>query len=484
MAVVTENYGVFAQLAPSEASTPVSTDTNLIFIGASPSGTVNEPVIITSMSDYANKLGGAAGDGYNLSEAAVACFQIAGLAKAYFIPVSNSKIFNADDYIGVASHLSGVYAIENLLRQAPTAVNLICAPSVSDGEVIAAIKGICQLADGHWQSYFVYDLPQSMDQIPGGYGIPYLQQIYDDKTISTEYGSAVWGNCKTSGGYSVSGAAVRAALMAKSDASYGVPARVGGNLAVEGITGIVLNYDGHSVTNSASIGLDHKVKFVITESGYTSYSGLAFIVYIMSVTGGTTVSKSETIEFENGQGTATFDTSTLDSPSITSHTVILPVERKVNLTEADATSLSANGICSWINYGGGSWHTWGDHTSAFSNGSISEERGRFENTIRMNQMISNRFQLKYRFEIDDPMTLGMRNAVINEQLDFLNGLVAIGALIGEPVVEFRPADNPVDNVAQGRFCWYTADTPTIPAKYMLNKVAYTQAGLSVYYTEE
>lgn len=484
MSVISEAYGVFAQLAPSEASTPVSTDTNLIFIGASPSGTVNEPVIITSMSDYAAKLGGAAGDGYNLTEAAIACFQIAGLAKAYFIPVSNSKIFNAEDYIGSASHLSGVYAIENLLRQNPTAVNLICAPSVSDSEVIAAIKGICQLADGHWQSYFIYDLPQSMDQIPGGYGIPYLQQIYDDKTISTEYGSAVWGNCKTSGGYSISGAAVRAALMAKSDADYGVPARVGGNLPIDGITGIVLNYDGDSVTHNAVIGSGSHVKFTITESGFTDYSGLAYVVCLISENGGTPVSHAEYRQFENGSCFSSYPTNDLTSPSITSSTVILPVEEKVQLSEADATSLSANGICSWINYGGGNWHTWGDHTSAFSNGSISEERGRFENTIRMNQMVANRFQLKYRFEIDDPMTLGMRNAVINEQLDYLNGLVAVGALIGEPVVEFRPAENPVDNVAQGRFVFYMADTPTIPAKYMNMKVAYVSTGLSVYYTEE
>jgi hypothetical protein len=400
--MATELYGVFAQLAPSEASTPVSTDTNVIFIGACASGDLNKAHIITSMSDYATKLGGEAGDGYNLSEAAIAAFSIAGLNKVIMIPVSHSTTFTAADYIGNAASLSGVYAIEHYLRENPTAVNIIVAPSIDDSTVLEAIKTVATLADGHWKSFMIYDLPCEDDHINAA-GIAQVDVIVGDKQISSEIADAVWGRVKTAGGFVISGAAVRACLMARSDAAKGVPDRCGGNLAVDGMSKVV---------------------------------------------------------------------------------IVTSEEKDVILKEADATSLSADGVCSWINYGGGRWHTWGDHTSAFSNGTISEERGRFDNIIRMNQMIANRFQLKYRFEIDNPMTLGMRNAVINEELDYLNGLVAIDALIGEPVVEFRAADNPIDGVAAGRFVWYTADTPTIPAKYMLNKIAYTQAGLSVYYTEE
>jgi phage tail sheath protein FI len=151
----------------------------------------------------------------------------------------------------------------------------------------------------------------------------------------------------------------------------------------------------------------------------------------------------------------------------------------VDIPEARSTELSANGICAIVNYSG-TFYTWGDHTSAFSAGTVSDERARFDNTIRMQIMITNRFQMKYRTSVDAPMTLQMRDDVINEELDFLASLVAIGALIGEPVCEFSPLDNPVDGVAQGQFVWKIADTPTIPFKFGNLKVAYTQAGLSVY----
>jgi phage tail sheath protein FI len=63
------------------------------------------------------------------------------------------------------------------------------------------------------------------------------------------------------------------------------------------------------------------------------------------------------------------------------------------------------------------------------------------------------------------------------------GLVALGGLIGEPICEFRSVDNGVDQLAQGYFTWSIQATPTIPAKFMNLKVAYSQAGLSVYTAE-
>ena len=101
------------------------------------------------------------------------------------------------------------------------------------------------------------------------------------------------------------------------------------------------------------------------------------------------------------------------------------------ISETLATSLSAEGVCAVVNYSG-TYRTWGDHTSLFAAGTITDERARFDNSIRMLRSITNRFQLKYRASIDSPFTLQMRNDIINEQLDYLNWLVAKGALIGKP----------------------------------------------------
>lgn len=482
--MATELYGVEARLVDSIASTPVSTDTNVIFIGASASGDLNKAHLITSMADYKTKLGGEPGDGYNLTEAAIAAFSIAGINRVYMIPVSNSTEFDADDYIGDAELFTGVYAIENLLRENPTAVNILCAPSVTDSSVIEALNTIAKKADGHWVSFMVYDVSEFSEQLNEANAVN-VDAVVKDKQLNDELADAVWGHVKTSGGYFVSGAAVRACLMAKSDANYGVPARCGGNLAIPGIQGIACDNSRGLSHTVAKSNYNPTVTFTLTEEGFTDYNGTlrCSIVLWNGSAPEYPVNVTQDVTFSDGEGVLTWTPTDYVTPAVANYkddTVYYGGFAAVILTESAATQLSADGICSYINYGGGNWRTWGDHTSAFTAGSVSDERARFDNTIRMNIMITNRFQLKYRFEIDNPMTLQMRNDVINEELDYLNGLVSIGALIGEPVVMFKAEDNGPDQVAQGHFTWETQDTPTIPAKYMLSKVAYTQAGLSVY----
>lgn len=485
--MATENYGVYAELTKSVASTPVSTDTQVFFIGACPSGDLNKGHVITSMSDYATKLGGAAGDGYNLTEAAIAAFSIAGLNKAIFFPVSHSKTFSAADYIGVADEVTGVYAIEDYLRENPSAVNIIVAPSIADATVIEAIKTIATLADGHWRSFMLYDLPCDHDHINDA-GLIDVDEVVEDKTLSDEIADAVWGSVKTSGGYVVSGAAVRACLMAKSDSDYGVPARCGGNLEINGIQGVVVPASSESHTSSGWSTSDAgDVIQNLPTSGGGTYPWVDGLSYEITDIYGQNISDDRTLVNNSGKVALKYHSTNEESHyAMVEHVTFKEItpEKAVKLRESDVTQLSADGICSWINYGGGNFHTWGDHTSAFANGTVSDERARFDNCIRMNIMIANRFQLKYRFEIDNPLTLQMRNDVINEQLDYLNGLVAIDALIGQPVCEFREVDNPVDNLANGYFTWTTLDTPTIPGKYFKNKIAYTDAGLSVYLQAE
>lgn len=146
------------------------------------------------------------------------------------------------------------------------------------------------------------------------------------------------------------------------------------------------------------------------------------------------------------------------------------------ISETLATQLSAEGVCAVVNYSG-TYRTWGDHTSLFASGTITDERARFDNSIRMLRSITNRFQIKYRASIDAPFTLQMRNDIINEQLDYLNGLVAKGALIGKPTCEFRAIDNPKDNIQKGEFKWNITCTTTNPLKYAYVSVSYTSAGL-------
>lgn len=406
--MATENYGSYGELGKSQAVTPVSTDTVLIGVGACAGGELNHAYTITSVSDYNSQLDGALGDGFNLSDLVEAAFNIAGINRIVLIPVSHSNTFNSQEYMGDAGLFTGVYAVEAYLRDNPSVTNLIVAPNVTDLEVLSALNTICIKADGHWQSFLVYDLAVNENHYNAS-GVAIPNNIIDDKSKSllSERARCVWGTVQTTAGNVISGAAVQACRMAASDAVYGVPARCGGNLPISIIGPAVIK------------GTEHL---------------------------------KETVS--------------------------------ISIPQAIGNQLSADGVCSWINYGGGNWCTWGDHTSAYENNTIADERGRFDNTIRMQMMITNRFQLKYRFSIDDPMDLGMRNDIIDEELTYLNQLVSRQALIGDPSVEFRAIDNGIDNIQRGEFTFTIATTPTIPAKYLNAKVIYTTSGLEVYTTGE
>ena len=399
--MATENYGAEALLVESQGFVGVSTNTNLVFIGSAPKGTLNEAVTVTSLTDASTKLGLALGDGYNLSEALEAAFSIAGINKVTCIPISNSQEPAKSDYLGNAELGTGIYAYEEMLRNAPSVTNLVCLPSVTDGEILNAMLALCKNADGLYASYLVYDLPLTDSELnASNYVVP--ATIVKNKAISDMYSTAVWGQIRTSAGHDISGAAVRAALMAKSDANYGVPARVAGNIEVPAIQGVV--------------GMKGEEKVL------------------------------------------------------------------AKIPRSSANELSADGICT-VRRRGSVYVTWGDHTSAFSGANVTDELARFENRIRMNAMLKNRWVMKYESIIDSPLTLQMRNDIINAEQDYLNGLVAIGALIGEPKCEFIAESNPIDSIVQGNFTWNITVTETNPLKYMLARIAFSVAGLS-FYTQE
>ena len=399
--MATENYGAEALLVESQGFVGVSTNTNLVFIGSAPKGTLNEAVTVTSLTDASTKLGLALGDGYNLSEALEAAFSIAGINKVTCIPISNVQEPAKSDYLGNAELGTGIYAYEEMLRNAPSATNLVCLPSVTDGEILNAMLALCKNADGLYASYLVYDLPLTDSELnASNYVVP--ATIVKNKAISDMYSTAVWGQIRTSAGHDISGAAVRASLMAKSDANYGVPARVAGNIEVPAIQGVV--------------GMKGSEKVL------------------------------------------------------------------AKIPRSSANELSADGICT-VRRRGSVYVTWGDHTSAFAGGNVTDELARFENRIRMNAMLKNRWVMKYESIIDSPLTLQMRNDIINAEQDYLNGLVAIGALIGEPKCEFIAESNPIDDIVQGNFTWNITVTETNPLKYMLARIAFSVAGLS-FYTQE
>ena len=81
------------------------------------------------------------------------------------------------------------------------------------------------------------------------------------------------------------------------------------------------------------------------------------------------------------------------------------------------------------------------------------------------------------------MTRAMADTIRNREQEKADALAALGALIGEPVVEFSEDDNSTDDLVEGNFTWATRGTPTPPFKSGTMRVAYTKAGFNSYFGE-
>lgn len=611
---VPESYGSAARIVRSEAQAGVSSATRVYMFGSSPKGELGKLYAVTSVSEAAQKIGCVPGDGYSLTEAIIAAFQVAGLGQILCIPVSHDLVYSSE-WIGDAAKETGVYAYSRFVREDPGTVNILCAPSVTDGQFLSAMLSLCKPQDDI-KSYMIYDVAGKYEQISDGFADP--ESISESKLISDGYATAVWGCVRTSGGYSVSGAAVRACVQAVNDAEFNAPARVGGNLPLSGVVGVDGRMFGSAkryplfpnCDSSISAGSPSDVDDIfidpVISSRALSYNlsrilpmfannleQKQFPAHIVMESGeiretvaemtntANTWSFEPVSNIEAGENiialigydksgdvlknpvvipvVATYSNSPIDltsamSASVTyvagcqglypglvaipqsvkvggvgfmfdgNDVVIDPIEivigsgnqpvlegdvcfavkaneleafyaaydeprsmviRRdsyddiINIRRTDANALSADGICTVINRYG-SFYTWGDHTSAFFNNQVADERDRFENQMRMLQYVCNWFILTFGPIIDDGMTLQLRNDIILATQTKLNSLVAVGALIGQPTCTFEAAENPKDEIAMGHFVFNIRVTGAIPVKYLVAKVAYTDAGLSVY----
>lgn len=395
-------YGISAELLSSQATTPVSTETVLVFIGNSEdSNGLNEPVLCHSYSEYEN-IFGQDQENYSLSMAAKCFFELCNLNQAIFISVSNDDDETVDStaVVGTASLETGVYAVSKIYPKLGLVPSIVI-PTVyeSAAEVITALNSATSKINGHFDSMFTFGVSEASNQVNGNIAQP--ENI--NKSSNLERGIACWPHVITASNDVIPASVYIACLMARADAEYNnIPMRTQGNLNASEISGIVL-----------------------------------------------------------ASSTTT----------------------KINLSEASATVLADKGITSFINVGAGRFYSWGDSTSALTATGISDERGRFTSTMRILLALGNRFQQVWRNEIDSPMTLSLRNDILNEEQNYLDYLKSQSALIGYPRCEFRPDDNTVETIQAGRFYFTSILTATAPARYIDLKIAFTSEGYAVLLSE-
>lgn len=147
-----------------------------------------------------------------------------------------------------------------------------------------------------------------------------------------------------------------------------------------------------------------------------------------------------------------------------------------------ANALNEKGITTAVFFGG-IWVLWGPHTAAFDHYAVSDNRSIFDNSIRMMMHITNDFQREWALSIDGPMTRALKDTIMNREQEKADALVAMGALIGEPVIKFDEDENSIDELIQGNFVWSFEGTPTPPFKSGALKMAYTTDGFNSYFGE-
>lgn len=157
--------------------------------------------------------------------------------------------------------------------------------------------------------------------------------------------------------------------------------------------------------------------------------------------------------------------------------------KAIGFDKPDANELTAAGISTAI-YWESNWRLWGDHTAAFKHDGDHKFREVFDVNMIMLFHIVNSFQKEWGTTIDKPMTLALRDTILNREQEKLDVLVAKGALIGAPSVEFVDTNNSTEDMMNGNFRWDISATITPPLKAATGVVCCTDAGFTSYFGGE
>ncbi|MBQ9000742.1 MAG: hypothetical protein IJ087_02690, partial [Eggerthellaceae bacterium] len=173
---------------------------------------------------------------------------------------------------------------------------------------------------------------------------------------------------------------------------------------------------------------------------------------------------------------------TASNTSLAGAGVCLKDGTPVKMYIEDGNQLCEYGISTAVAWGG-EVRLWGGHTAGYAFANRKQEASAiFDTNIRMLSYIINSFQTRWIDEIDEPMTRALQETILFTEQSILDGLVAQGALIGNPVVSFIPSSNTDSDIVEGTFTWDMVVTVTPQFKTARAVVAYSTDGFDVYIT--
>lgn len=169
------------------------------------------------------------------------------------------------------------------------------------------------------------------------------------------------------------------------------------------------------------------------------------------------------------------------SPSnkpVTGTAAVLDDGTEVLLTRPQANTLNDQGIVTLLN-GFNGWRLWGNRTGIYP--SSTDVKDSFISIRRMFNWIAATIILTTDDNVDDPINRRLVDLVQGTLTSWLNGLIAVGALV-DGKIEFRSAENSTTDLSNGKITWHLTLTPPSPAQEMDFTLEYDPSALAALFT--
>lgn len=387
-----------------------------------------------------------------------------------YYPVDLSQITDAT-IIGSANAdgtVTGIQCIKMMYSDFNAVTNLLAAPGYSEHPAVyQAMVSAVQKINGHWDGYVVADIP--------------IEDVKSKEATVTSYVASVTDSDLILDSVEVYSADGTTKGVKTTDYTLDFTAGV---LTVTLVSGGAL-YSEAKVIVKYKAKVDTKAKAIAWKAanGYTSERSDVCWPHVIDGNGKTyhlsTVFAAMMLATD-----LSHESIPMESPS---NKIIMATgqffgsaSKNPGYDQVESNDLNEKGICTAC-FWDGSWRTWGPHTAAYQYGITMDPRGIFDVNMRMLMFVTNGFQRRHGIEIDTPMTIALKDSIINKEQEELDRLAGLGAIIGTPSVKFLESANSVNDMMQGDFVFDIDFTNTPPFKSGTARVCYTDDGFKAYF---
>lgn len=168
------------------------------------------------------------------------------------------------------------------------------------------------------------------------------------------------------------------------------------------------------------------------------------------------------------------DASNDDVPNLSPSNIKIPVSgavlsdsTEVLLDQTQANDLNAIGVVTALNSNG--WRSWGNNTACYPDN--TDPKDRWIACRRFFSWHGNSFILSYFDRVDNPANYRLIENLVDDENIRGNSLVSQGKAAGMRI-EYKAAENPVDQVLDGKIKFHQYLAPYTPAEFIENTLEF------------